>query len=94
MRQDVNYTNLKAGKNYITAGFLAKGIGYVAGAAAITGLIFKNQDLAFVEPDYLQGFLEDLVLRRDALFTAGVIGNVSGAVMHGLGRWKHWRKNE
>ena len=92
MRQQIDYTNPKAGKFSMTLGTLAKGVGYVAGAAAITGLIFKNQDLGSVQPDYLQGFLEDLVNRRDALFTTSVIGHTSGAIMRGIGRWKNWRK--
>ncbi len=94
MRQDVNYANPRAGKLSMTLGKLARGAGYLTGLAAITGLILKNQDLSSIQPDYLQGFLEDLVSGRDGLFTTSVITNISGGIVYGIGKWKNWRKNE
>ncbi len=94
MNQNVNYTNPRAGKLSMTIGKLAKGAGYITGLAAITGLVLNNQDLSAVQPDYLQGFLEDVVSGHTGLFTASVISNISGGILSGLGRWKNWRKNE
>jgi len=97
MRQDVNYTNPNVGKISMTLGKIARGASYVAGLAAVTGLVVggleNNFEMTSESANYVQEFLRDLSNNREALFMTSVITNLSGGVMYGVGKWKNWRKN-
>lgn len=98
MRQNINYTNTIAGKISMTVGRLAKGASYVAGLAALTGLIVSGLEndvaTASESANYFQEFLGDLSNNRESLFMTSVIANLSGGVAYGIGKWKNWRKND
>lgn len=98
MKQEIGYTNPKAGKLYMTTGTVSRVVSYLTGIAAVTGLVIgtleKDVELLTDSTSYVEAFLRDLRDNRDSIFAASVGFNLGGGLFYGLGKWKHWRKNE